>query len=62
MPEYTYDYNRQLSTLIIWKGNRKVLISADVTQRKQAKILFQRYVEERSILCQSYVELVHTQL
>lgn len=49
MPEYTYDYNRQLSTLIIWQGNRKVLISADVTQHKQAKILFQRYVEEREV-------------
>lgn len=49
MPEYTYDYNRQSSTLIIWQGNRKVLISADVTQRKQARILFQRYVEEREV-------------
>lgn len=49
MPEYTYDYNRQSSTLIIWQGNRKVLISADVTQRKQAKILFQRYLEEREV-------------
>ena len=49
MPEYTYDYNRQTSTLIIWEGNRKVLISADITQRRQARILFQRYLEERKI-------------
>lgn len=49
MPEYTYDYNRQTSTLIIWKGDRKVLVSADVTQRKQAKILFQRFLEEKRL-------------
>lgn len=47
MPEYTYDFNKQTSTMVIWKGDRRVLISADVTQRKQAKILFQRYMEER---------------
>lgn len=49
MPEYTYDYNRQTSTLIIWKGNRRVLIAADVTQLRQAKILFQKYVEEKRL-------------
>lgn len=49
MPEYTYDYNRQTSTLIIWKGDRRILIAADITQRRQAKILFQRYVEERKV-------------
>lgn len=49
MPEYTYDYNRQTSTLIIWKGDRRVLIAADVTQRKQAKILFQRFLEEKRL-------------
>lgn len=49
MPEYTYDYNRQTSTLIIWKGDRKVLVSADVTQRRQAKILFQKYMEEKRL-------------
>ena len=49
MPEYTYDFNRQTSTMVIWKGDRKVLISADITQRRQAKILFQRYMEERNV-------------
>lgn len=47
MPEYTYDFNKQTSTMVIWKDGKKVLISADITQRRQAKILFQRYVEER---------------
>lgn len=47
MPVYTYDFNRQTSTMVIWQGNRKVLIAADITQRRQAKILFQRYMEER---------------
>lgn len=49
MPEYTYDFNKQTSTMVIWKGDRKVLISADITQRRQAQILFQRYVEERKV-------------
>ena len=49
MPEYTYDFNKQTSTMVIWQGNRRVLISEDITQRKQAKILFQRYLEEREV-------------
>lgn len=49
MPEYTYDFNKQTSTMVIWMGDRKVLISADVTQHRQAKILFQRYMEERKV-------------
>lgn len=49
MPEYTYDFNRQTSTMVIWKGNRRILIASDITQRRQAKILFQRYVEERQV-------------
>lgn len=49
MPEYTYDFNRQTSTMVIWEGNRRILIAADITQRRQAKILFQMYVEERKV-------------
>jgi len=35
--------------MVIWQGNRRVLISEDITQRRQAKILFQRYLEEREV-------------
>lgn len=49
MPEYAYDFNKQTSTMVIWKGDRKILIAADITQRRQARILFQRYVEERNV-------------
>lgn len=47
MPEYTYSINRPTSTMTIWYGTRKICIMNDITQRKQAKILFQRYLEER---------------
>lgn len=49
MPEYRYEFNRQTSTMTIWKGDKRVLIAADVTQRRQAKNLFQRYIEERRV-------------
>ena len=49
MPEYTYSINKLTSTMTIWYGNRRVCIMSDVTQRKQAKILFQNYVTERKL-------------
>ena len=49
MPEYTYDFNKQTSTMVIWKGDRKILIVADIIQRRQARILFQRCMEERKV-------------
>ena len=50
MPEYAYDFNKQTSTMVIWEGNKRILIAADITQRRQAKILFQRYLEERKVI------------
>ena len=49
MPEYTYSINRPTSTMTIWYGTRKICIMNDITQPKQAKILFQRYLEEREV-------------
>lgn len=52
MPEYTYDVNRCTSTMTIWEfterqGKRTLCIITDVTQRKQAKRLFENYVREK---------------
>lgn len=47
MPEYTYDFNRQRSMVTVWCGTRRVFIMYDVTQRKQAKRLFDEYVREK---------------
>lgn len=49
MPEYTYDFNKSENTMTIWSGTKKICIMHDITQRKQAKILFQRYMEEREV-------------
>lgn len=48
-PKYTYEFNRQQSILTIWKDERTLCIMHDVTQRSQAKYLFNKYVLEMEI-------------
>ena len=49
MNKYTYDFSRKDSTMTIFEGKHILCIMHDITQPKQAKILFQRYVEEREV-------------
>lgn len=46
MTGYSYNVNRITNIMTILQGERKLRIISDVTQRRQAKHLFEEFIEE----------------
>jgi hypothetical protein len=46
MTGYSYNVNKMTSIMTIFKGERKLCIISDVTQRKQAKHLFEEFLDK----------------
>ena len=46
MPKYTYEVDRKTNIMTIWEDGHTLCIISDVTQRRQARILFRTTVFE----------------